>query len=37
MTSTSDLVYYIKLVFKLIHCGMAGLMLLAYDIYPQTK
>ena len=26
--SASDLVYYIKLVFKLIRCGMADLMLL---------
>ena len=33
--STSDLVYHIKLVFKLIHYGMADFMLLDYDIYPH--
>lgn len=35
--STSDLVYHIKLVFKLIHGGLVILMLLDYDICPQTK
>ena len=35
--STSDLVYHIKLVFKLIHGGLVILMLLDYDTCPQTK
>ena len=35
--STSDLVYPIKLVFKLIHGGLVILMLLDYDSCPQTK